>query len=80
MTYKECLLKSAELRKKDPTAGTENKLIMFLPTAYDKEKYTCLIRWTRIVGYEKAFNQCGYENEDLSIFFYSPETDDLLPI
>lgn len=77
MTFDECELKAKELRLKDPTAGTDNKLLMYLPSQYDKGKYLCLIKWTRTYGYKKAFITCNCEMENLSIYFYDPEKSPL---
>lgn len=74
MTFDECKLKAKELRQKDPTAGSDDKKIMYLPTEYDEDLYACMTRLTLMSGYKSAFEHCNYNGEDLSIFFYNPET------
>lgn len=81
MTYKECEIKAEEIRGKDPSAGTERKRILFLPTVYDNEKYTCITRFHKMnQSNEKSIFLCDCENDDLSLFFYDDETDELTKV
>ncbi len=74
MTYIEAEAKANELKKKDPTIGTAEKLIRILPDNADEETIKCLIDWTPIKGIEGAILFCNVKETQFSVYTYSPST------